>query len=130
MCDIDHFKQVNDVYGHMYGDLVLRKVSQTLLHGSRASDVVARYGGDEFVVLLCEAGAEQARVAAERLRAAVKSLSFAHPSGSFGVTMSVGVTTSVVGKSVDPAVLLAEADEALYAAKGRGRDCVACYERG
>jgi len=130
MCDIDHFKQVNDVYGHMYGDLVLRKVSQTLLHGSRASDVVARYGGEEFVVLLCEAGAEEARVAAERLRTAVKALSFAHPSGSFSVTMSVGFTTSVVGKSADPALLLAEADEALYAAKGRGRDCVACYERG
>ncbi|MGE0680386.1 MAG: diguanylate cyclase [Candidatus Binatia bacterium] len=129
MCDIDHFKQVNDVYGHLYGDLVLKEVAQALVHGSRASDVVARYGGEEFVVLLCEARLEQAVVAAERLRAAVKARSFTHPSGSFQVTMSVGLTTSAIGESADPAQLLAEADEALYAAKNRGRDRVEFYGR-
>jgi diguanylate cyclase (GGDEF)-like protein len=130
MCDIDHFKQVNDVYGHMYGDSVLKEVGQTLLQGSRASDVVARYGGEEFVVLLCEAGREQAVIVAERLRSAVKALSFSHPSGPFHITISVGVATSAQSQSDDPVRLLAEADEALYAAKGRGRDRVACYERG
>jgi diguanylate cyclase (GGDEF)-like protein len=129
MCDIDHFKQVNDVYGHIHGDLVLKEVAQALVHGSRASDVVARYGGEEFVVLLCEARLEQAVVAAERLRTAVKALSFTHPSGPFRVTMSVGLTTSAVGESADPAQLLAEADEALYAAKNRGRDRVEFYGR-
>jgi diguanylate cyclase (GGDEF)-like protein len=130
MCDIDHFKRINDVYGHMHGDLVLKEVAQALLRGSRASDVVARYGGEEFVVLLCEARLEQAVVAAERLRTAVKALSFPHPSGPFHVTMSVGLTTSTIGESADPAQLLAEADEALYAAKNRGRDRVEFYGRG
>jgi diguanylate cyclase (GGDEF)-like protein len=129
LCDIDHFKQVNDLYGHACGDAVLKEVGQTLLSGSRTSDVVARYGGEEFVVLLCEATLEQALVGAERLRAAVKARSFDHPSGSFHVTMSVGVASL---ENKDPASLtrlLAEADEALYAAKGLGRDRVECYKK-
>jgi diguanylate cyclase (GGDEF)-like protein len=129
MCDIDHFKQVNDVYGHVHGDVVLKEVAQALLRGSRAGDVVARYGGEEFVVLLCEARLEQAVVAAERLRTAVKALSFTHPSGSFHVTLSVGITTAAIGESAEPAQFLAEADEALYAAKRLGRDRVECFER-
>jgi diguanylate cyclase (GGDEF)-like protein len=129
MCDIDHFKKINDVYGHAYGDAVLKEVGQALLQGSRSSDVVARYGGEEFVVLLCEAGLEQAVVAAERLRAAVKALAFEHPSGSFRVSMSIGAASSVDGKPDDPVKLLAEADEALYAAKGLGRDRIECHTR-
>jgi diguanylate cyclase (GGDEF)-like protein len=129
MCDIDHFKQVNDGYGHVCGDAVLKDVGQTLLNGSRTSDAVARYGGEEFVVLLCEASLKQAIAAAERLRAAVKALSFTHPSGSFHISMSVGVASSDNGKPEDPMQLLAEADEALYAAKGLGRDRVECYTR-
>lgn len=128
LCDIDHFKQVNDLYGHACGDTVLREVGQALLSSSRASDVVARYGGEEFVVLLCEASLEQAAVAAERLRAAVKALSFERPSGAFHVTMSVGIASSENKDSDDPTRLLAEADEALYAAKGLGRDRVECYK--
>jgi diguanylate cyclase (GGDEF)-like protein len=76
LCDIDYFKKVNDTYGHTCGDMVLKEVGQTLLHYSRTSDVVARYGGEEFVILLCEANMAQAAVAAERLRIAVKALSF------------------------------------------------------
>lgn len=130
MCDIDHFKQVNDVYGHASGDSVLKEVGRVLLQGSRASDVVARYGGEEFVILLCEAGVEQAVIAAERLRAAVKTLLFSHASGPFRVSMSVGVASSAHEKTEDPARLLAEADEALYAAKRLGRDRVERYGRG
>lgn len=130
MCDIDHFKQVNDVYGHLHGDLVLQEVAQALVRGSRASDVVARYGGEEFVVLLCEARLEQALIAAERLRTAVKAQSLSHASGSFHVTISVGVTTLAIEGSASPAQLLAEADEALYAAKRLGRDRVECFKRG
>lgn len=129
LCDIDHFKQVNDLYGHAYGDAVLKEVGQTLLRNSRASDVVARYGGEEFVVLLCEASPEQAMVAAERLRAAIKALSFHHPSGSFRVTMSIGIASSESKDPEGPVRLLAEADEALYAAKGLGRDRVECYKK-
>jgi len=129
LCDIDHFKEVNDVYGHACGDAVLKEVGQTLLHTSRASDLVARYGGEEFAVLLCEATLEQAAVAAERLCAAVKALSFSHPSGSFRISMSVGVSSRSEGQPQNSAQLFAEADEALYAAKGCGRDCVVCYKR-
>jgi diguanylate cyclase (GGDEF)-like protein len=113
----------------VHGDVVLKEVAQALLRGSRAGDVVARYGGEEFVVLLCEARLEQAVVAAERLRTAVKALSFTHPSGSFHVTLSVGITTAAIGESAEPAQFLAEADEALYAAKRLGRDRVECFER-
>lgn len=129
MCDIDHFKQVNDAYGHACGDVVLKEIGQILLSGSRASDVVARYGGEEFVALLCEASLEQALAAAERLRVAVKVLSFNHPSGSFHISMSVGIASSDNKNAEEPLRLLAEADEALYAAKGLGRDRVECYKK-
>jgi diguanylate cyclase (GGDEF)-like protein len=129
LCDIDHFKQVNDAYGHTCGDTVLREVGQTLLRHSRASDVVARYGGEEFVILFCEASLGQALVAAERLRATIKALSFNQSSGSFHISMSIGVASSDGNPSTNPAQLLAEADEALYAAKGLGRDRVECYQK-
>ena len=130
MCDIDHFKRINDVHGHVHGDAVLKAVGQALLRGSRSSDVLARYGGEEFVVLLCETVLEHAMAVAERLRAAVKELPFTtSPSGVFSVTISIGVSTLASGKPADLTQLLAEADEALYAAKRLGRDRVECYER-
>jgi len=129
MCDIDHFKRVNDLHGHVYGDVVLKAVGRALLRGSRASDVLARYGGEEFVVLLCEASIDQAKAVAERLRAAIKDLPFASSTGTFRVTVSIGVATVVDGELADPTQLLAEADEALYAAKRLGRDRVECYGR-
>ena len=129
MCDIDHFKRINDVHGHMYGDVVLKAVGRALLRGSRASDVLARYGGEEFVVLLCETGVDHAMAVAERLRAAVKDLPFSSSSGVFHVTISIGVATLAKGEPATPTQLLAEADEALYAAKRLGRDGVECYER-
>lgn len=129
LCDIDYFKKVNDTYGHTCGDMVLKEVGRTLLHYSRTSDVVARYGGEEFVILLCEANMAQAAVAAERLRVAVKALSFSPPSGSFCVSMSVGVASLEEGNPENPIQFLAQADEALYTAKGLGRDRAVCYSR-
>ncbi|HKA52092.1 MAG TPA: diguanylate cyclase [Candidatus Binatia bacterium] len=122
--DLDHFKQVNDRYGHAYGDTVLRQVGQTLLLHCRGSDLVARYGGEEFTVLLFETDAEDARRVAERLCAAVRTLPFTHPSGPFHVTMSFGVVSLQQPRDQDLAVLLGKADEALYAAKQKGRDRV------
>jgi diguanylate cyclase (GGDEF)-like protein len=122
--DIDHFKQVNDHYGHAAGDTVLREVSQTLLRHSRKSDVVARYGGEEFTILLCETGTEEALTAAERLRTAVKALTFPQPSGRVQITMSFGITSLANEQPQNPTQLLEEADKALYAAKTRGRDRV------
>jgi diguanylate cyclase (GGDEF)-like protein len=129
LCDIDYFKKVNDTYGHTCGDMVLKEVGQTLLHYSRTSDVVARYGGEEFVILLCEANMARAAVAAERLRIAVKALSFSPPSGSFCISMSVGVASLEEGIPENAIQFLAQADEALYTAKDLGRDRVVCYNR-
>jgi len=122
--DLDHFKQVNDRYGHAYGDTVLRQVAQALLLHCRSSDLVSRYGGEEFTVLLFETDAEDARRVAERLCAAVRALSFVHPSGPFHVTISFGVASLQHPRDQDLAVLLGKADEALYVAKQKGRDRV------
>jgi diguanylate cyclase (GGDEF)-like protein len=129
LCDIDHFKKVNDSYGHASGDVVLREVGQLLLHGSRTTDVVARYGGEEFVVLLCETEYEQAVLVANRLRAAVRELSLPHAAGPSSVSISIGVTELREACAESPTQLVAQADEALYTAKGLGRDRVECYKR-
>ena len=122
--DLDHFKQINDRYGHAYGDTVLKQVGQTLLLHCRTSDVVARYGGEEFACLLFETDAEDAERVAERLCAAVRELSFTHPSGPFRVTISFGVASLSDQQTQNLAELLEEADKALYSAKHKGRDRV------
>jgi diguanylate cyclase (GGDEF)-like protein len=122
--DLDYFKQVNDRYGHACGDMVLRQVGQTLLLHCRSSDLVARYGGEEFAVLLLEAEAETGQRVAERLCAAIRTLSFSHPSGSFEVTISFGVASLLPQRDQDLTTLLEEADKALYTAKHKGRDRV------
>ncbi|HEV8715721.1 MAG TPA: diguanylate cyclase [Candidatus Binatia bacterium] len=122
--DLDHFKHVNDRYGHAYGDMVLRQVGQTLLLHCRSSDLVARYGGEEFTVLLFETDAEPAERVAKRLCAAVRALSFAHPSGPFHVTISFGVASLQHQREQDLTTLLEKADQALYTAKQNGRDRV------
>lgn len=122
--DLDHFKEVNDRYGHAYGDTVLREVGHILLRHCRSSDLVARYGGEEFALLLPETGVEEAMRVAGRLHAAVKTLTFIHPSGAFQTTISFGVTCLTSERRQSVAGLLAEADTALYAAKHKGRDRV------
>ncbi len=122
--DLDHFKQVNDRYGHAYGDMVLKQVGQTLQLHCRSSDLVARYGGEEFTVLLLETEPEQAQRVAERLCVAIRALSFVHPSGPFHITISFGVSSLSNQGAQDLTALLEEADKALYAAKHKGRDRV------
>ena len=125
MIDLDHFKRVNDQYGHLVGDDVLRDVAAILKNAVRAVDVVARYGGEEFVVVLPETAAGGAQAFAERLREKIEAHDFsAHPHGTFHVTCSIGMA-SYPGQQIESGEdLLARADEALYRAKADGRNRV------
>ena len=119
MIDLDHFKQVNDTYGHLNGDAVLAELAQILLSSARESDVCARYGGEEFALILHETTESGARILAERIRAKVAAATFP---GGLKLTISVGVAATD-----DPAVftqLMDRADQALYMAKQGGRNQV------
>ena len=125
MLDVDHFKQVNDSYGHQTGDAVLREVAEALVANTKNFDVAARYGGDEFVVLLPGCSREDAmRVAQRRARSEI-----ARQVGEAPVTVSAGVATMPDNAS-DAERLMAAADGALYEAKRTGRDRVAGSGRG
>ena len=123
MADIDHFKRINDEHGHAAGDLVLREVAACLRRGARASDVVGRWGGEEFVAVLC-ATHEGAIAAAENWRRAVSALVVPASEARICAKLSMGVAERTP-RMRDSAALLAAADEALYEAKRSGRDRVA-----
>lgn len=119
MIDLDHFKHVNDTYGHLNGDAVLHELAQILVTGARESDVCARYGGEEFALILPETTEAGARVLAERIRAKVAAATFP---GGLKLTISLGVAATD-----DPALftqLIDRADQALYEAKQSGRNQV------
>jgi diguanylate cyclase (GGDEF)-like protein len=120
MLDIDHFKRVNDAHGHPTGDRVLLSTATEIARASRAYDETCRVGGEEFAVILPNAGAREALSVAERMRSAVALI--AHE-GEPGVTVSAGVATCE-GPGDSIRGLIGRADAALYAAKGDGRNCV------
>ena len=124
MVDLDHFKAVNDTFGHLAGDEALRGVARVLQREARSVDVVARYGGEEFVVILPETGEEGAVKVAERIRARVEEQPSEGIAAMPSVTVSVGVATVLSTRIQAPEELIALADEALYRAKARGRNCV------
>ena len=124
MIDIDHFKVVNDTFGHAAGDEVLKAVSAACKLALRPQDTVARLGGEEFVVLLPATDLRRAGEVAERLRAIVSGLAIAAPPDTLAVTASFGCSL-MDGRDADVAAVLAAADHALYAAKRAGRDRVA-----
>ena len=121
LADLDHFKQVNDSLGHATGDAVLKDVAYVLRKQLRAFDLAYRLGGEEFLVLLPGADADQTEALAEELRSAVAAASVG---GGVEVTLSLGVTASERGQTFDYAAVFAEADAALYEAKRAGRDRV------
>lgn len=123
MTDIDHFKLINDRYGHAVGDEVLSAISRLLADACRGSDVAARWGGEEFVILLPETELTQARQLAERLRLSIESLSFRDGRKPFRVSASFGIAELGVHTQIEE--LIAEADDWLYRAKQRGRNRVA-----
>ena len=131
MLDVDHFKKVNDTWGHAAGDAVLRELANRIDAQVRASDVAARYGGEEFVVLMPDTNTMSGERLAERIRQSIAASEFNLPSGqSVSVTVSVGIAGVRVGaeesdlKTIGDA-LIARADVALYRAKSDGRDQIA-----
>ncbi len=118
VCDIDHFKKVNDTYGHQAGDEVLVAVATTLGSQVRKTDLAARWGGEEFVLLLPETTLENALVLAERVRCAVDTM--VPPAGVPHVTLSLGLAQWRTGESVE--MLTSRADRSLYRAKEGGRN--------
>jgi diguanylate cyclase (GGDEF)-like protein len=121
LCDIDHFKTVNDTYGHPAGDLILKGVARILEAQARETDIVARYGGEEFALVLPETDSGAARILAERIRAAIEAASFQTETGTLKITLSLGVAT-FPDAAEEKQPLIERADQALYAAKRSGRN--------
>lgn len=127
LLDIDFFKKVNDTWGHLKGDDVLRSIAATIMETLRRTDSCARYGGEEFVVMLPHTTARNAAWLAERLRKKIGKLTFSAEGKSFKITASIGVSSLTPGESKDGAALVHEADMALYHAKSCGRNKVSLY---
>jgi diguanylate cyclase len=123
MLDIDHFKKVNDIYGHMAGDQVLQLVAQVIEDQTRFNDFVSRYGGEEFAVLLPESTLDQGRYVAEKIRHAVENTSLLYANTKIKVTVSAGVGEVDTGNDT-PGTLIDRVDAALYQAKRNGRNRV------
>jgi diguanylate cyclase (GGDEF)-like protein len=124
MLDIDHFKQINDRYGHVAGDDVLREVAIVIRESTRAEDLVARYGGEEFVIALPVSVAELAIERAERIREDLAERRFAAAGQDINLTASVGLAFHPPGWARNEKALIVSADQALYQAKARGRNRV------
>jgi diguanylate cyclase (GGDEF)-like protein len=127
MADIDHFKNVNDTYGHLVGDQLLREIAKVFTKQCRNIDTPARYGGEEFAIVVPQGTTKQAQCLAERCRRNIEEISIpvkgesVHATVSFGIAETTGLTT--------PETLIEHADEALYAAKVAGRNQVAIYDQ-
>ena len=122
LLDLDHFKRVNDTYGHPAGDMVLRDLSALVVQTLREEDTFARYGGEEFAVILRNQSAQSAYVAAERMRRAVETNKFMWEGERIPLTISLGVATLARANFRNPQEMLKEADEFLYKSKNNGRN--------
>ncbi|KKO47397.1 diguanylate cyclase [Arsukibacterium ikkense] len=126
MCDIDHFKRVNDTYGHTAGDEVIRKVADVIKANIRTTDLAGRYGGEEFAILLVDTSLEQAQCLAERIRQQVAILAISYNKMVLNVTISLGLAERDVGMQ-EHRHWIEAADNALYQSKVDGRNKVTCY---
>jgi diguanylate cyclase (GGDEF)-like protein len=122
--DVDHFKQINDTRGHPVGDIVLQQLAGIMRSTARDTDAVARFGGDEFVILLTDTGWQGALTFAERLRRRVDDFTFGPPGNPMTITISVGVALAKGTDAISSDELLKEADRSLYKAKQQGRNRV------
>lgn len=127
MIDIDHFKEINDKYGHKVGDIVLREVAQQLKLLTRKSDILARYGGEEFIVLLTDASLNDATAKAEVLRSFIAAYKFQGVKEERGLSVSIGVSSYPGNNIKNTDELITCADDALYIAKKSGRNRVVAY---
>ena len=124
MIDLDHFKSVNDTYGHSAGDALLNKVGDVLQSLVRAYDHVGRYGGEEFIILAQELSRDAVYDYAERIRSTLAQTAIMHEESPISVTVSIGVAFAEILQERSPDVMVRAADRALYRAKARGRNCV------
>ena len=122
MMDIDRFKVINDTHGHEIGDKALTMVAKTLLSSSRSSDIIGRWGGEEFIAILSNVSALQLRKGAERYRSLVERSSLRIEDGAVNLTISIGATLVVPGDT--PASIVKRADQLMYESKARGRNLV------
>ena len=123
MFDIDHFKKINDSFGHLAGDYALKHLAQTVKTRIRREDCFARYGGEEFSIVLPEIDGLNSKPFAEKIRQLVEATEFKFENTSMPITISMGVATLDMD-STDPQALIKRADERLYEAKSSGRNCV------
>jgi diguanylate cyclase (GGDEF)-like protein len=129
MFDVDHFKNINDTYGHLAGDRVLRQVGKILNENIYPLDMAARYGGEEFVVLMPGMPVEIASQRADKLRTILDKYNWETAGRPISISCSVGVAVFDGSDTTDPYELIKRADDALYAAKHRGRNCVVSYDQ-
>jgi diguanylate cyclase (GGDEF)-like protein len=122
--DLDHFKNINDTYGHLIGDEVLKEASRRLMGIVRQDDIFARYGGEEFIAVFSETNRDQALIVAEFFRHAIAGTSFLTSAGQLKVTVSIGIASATGSEPITPNSLIGAADERLYQAKRAGRNRV------
>jgi diguanylate cyclase (GGDEF)-like protein/PAS domain S-box-containing protein len=123
--DIDHFKRINDNYGHDIGDRVLSNVAQALSTVIRSSDLIGRWGGEEFVAVVLNLGRNELEVVADKMRRSIENMETASDNGGpVKVTISLGATLASASDGLDKSGILKKADELLYASKNKGRNCV------
>lgn len=126
MLDIDHFKSINDTYGHLIGDDVLKATATTITSAVRHGDIVGRYGGEEFIVLLPTISQKNVIEIAEKIRKSIKNIVFKENKKTFSITISIGIAQYV--KDMDMDTLIGNADSSLYQAKNSGRDNIVLHE--
>ena len=129
MLDLDHFKYINDRLGHRAGDQVLIQLVQTIQAELRTIDILGRYGGEEFAILLPETGSEKAMAAAERIRETIETRDFNLGETSAHITASLGIVTYIPPEEATIDELLDRADQAMYIAKRSGRNQVHLWKK-